>query len=250
MTTGSTVVSGPTALKNISTIALPGFKNLNLFSRSRSAPPTPRKKDKVLPTDAVDDDVVLPPPAVDVVNHLPPAEQNELELPIPVPPRIVVPDEHSPGLGDASPATNILAHGDEGPPIDAPRPVSALPRTVVGSSLSPSRSASPAPSLELFLHERRRNKRDNPGAAQQPPSPGPGPSPAGMAQGYGSSSVARAASVKGGRFKSSPLTGGDLTGRVVAEQVKRELSVPMDAARNPGRISEAKEDGDEDELTN
>ncbi|EIN04149.1 DUF21-domain-containing protein [Punctularia strigosozonata HHB-11173 SS5] len=246
ITTGSTVVSGPTGLKNISTIALPGFKNLNPFSRSRSAPPTPRKKDKVLPMDVVDDDVVLPPPAV-VVNHLPPAEQNELELPIPVPPRIVVPEEPSSSHGEASPITATLGYGDEGPRIDAPRPVSALPRTVVGSSLMPSRSTSPAPSLELFLHERRRNKRDNPGAAQQPPPPSPVPSPPGTATGYGSSTIARAASAKGGRFKSSPLTGGDLTGRVVAEQVKRDLSVPMDAGRNPGRISEAREDGDEQE---
>jgi metal transporter CNNM len=247
---GSTIVGGSMGLKNLSTIALPGLKNLNPFARSRSAPPTPRKKDKALPADGPDAEAPVPPEDT-TAEQRPPGMQTEMSLPSPLPLRIIVGEgPPTPIQGENLPtATTVQDYAYKYPgedllaptPIDAPQPISAIPRQVVAGALAPSRSASPSPSLELFLHERRRNRDKRDGG---PPSPAPSLGPA---AGAGMAPLARAASAKGGRFKSSPLTGGDLVGRVVAEQVRRDLSVPVDPSMYPSRISESKEDGEEDD---
>jgi metal transporter CNNM len=123
------------------------------------------------------------------------------------------------------------------PEVKKPSPVAGLNPLGLAASVphvgaNVSRSVSPAPSLEAILLDRKRRL----GAAASAPSGtlgtpatstaavnvpsvtviGPGGVPPGAARNV-------PAAVKGTRFKSSPLGGGERIGVVVAEQVKEKM---------------------------
>jgi len=108
-------------------------------------------------------------------------------------------------------------------------PASAVPGSVVGS-----RSASPAPSLEAILLDRKR--RLAAAGAQSSQSTIPISSPIPTTEIRPSNSRMTTPSMKGTRFKSSPLGGFDRHGVVVAEQVKagvRSQDVSQEDVRIP-----------------
>ena len=119
-------------------------------------------------------------------------------IPIPIP--VAGPPELS--LPVAAPAAVVRArsmHGT-GPVHPAVHPAPVQPLSSALNNLAfgpPSRSASPAPSLEqAILVERKRRA---------------------------ASSSGNQTAMKGGWFKSSPLNGGERSGVIVAERVKRDL---------------------------
>ncbi|EGN97201.1 hypothetical protein SERLA73DRAFT_183859 [Serpula lacrymans var. lacrymans S7.3] len=113
-------------------------------------------------------------------------------------------------------------------------PVSAIH----GSVSSPaSRSVSPSPSLEAFLFDRKRRLVAAAAVAGSPTSTVIVPSvPSNIASSSGDRDVriplARGVtpSIKGTRFKSSPLGGGDRAGVIVAETVKEDRNDQTDEA--------------------
>lgn len=105
------------------------------------------------------------------------------------------------------------------PPAGNVGPVSAL------SSAAVSRSASPAPSLEAVLLDRKRRLAAGAGPSSSAPPPLPAQKPSGAAapEQQRPPTAPRAGSNIKGRFKSSPLGGGERSGVVVAEKVKEDL---------------------------
>ncbi|KAJ7747204.1 hypothetical protein B0H14DRAFT_2984906 [Mycena olivaceomarginata] len=193
------VTKGPTPiLKPLS------LKGLN-FLRSRSAPPTPREPGAILPA-AIAERAAESPAAI---NHAADGSDAPTQ-PLPVKPA----PGHAPPLGLAASLGNV------------------------------SRSVSPAPSLEAILLERKRRL----GAAGT--APGTIGSPAmstasvnvpSVVVGAGGGPAGSAArlvpvTVKGARFKSSPLGGGERIGVVVAEQVKEQMEGggELEEGRIPG----------------
>jgi metal transporter CNNM len=100
-------------------------------------------------------------------------------------------------------------------PAGAPNPQIALV-----SAQGISRSGSPAPSLEAVLLDRKRRLAGagTGGTFGSTPSLG-----VMQAVPIGREASSRAASVKGARFKSSPLGGGDATGVVIADLLKESV---------------------------
>lgn len=216
----------------IKPIALPALKGLNFkglgFTRSRSAPPTPRdekqhvvqeKGDNTpatvpegsLPDETVynDDDDKLSDGEVDVAD-IPRHTSPEILAPSPAMPHVVT--DHDATFAPTGVAR--IRHSNV-TPLRAPVPIAATSLTpLANSSLAApvvtSRSSSPAPSLEqAILAERMRRAAAGPSSTPVP---------------------------KGARFKSSPLT-GDRVGVVVAERVKRS----MWEGDGPGRTTSEKE---------
>ncbi|KAJ7508438.1 hypothetical protein B0H11DRAFT_2152963 [Mycena galericulata] len=214
------------------------LKGLN-FLRSRSAPPTPREQPlagaaAAAAGHAAESPAVLgsSPPVVDATNinsaeHVADARAAQI-----IPTVVVERNTPSP-----TPSLTPTVPDEPAPEVKKPVPVAAnpaglaasLPHVGVGHA---SRSVSPAPSLEAILLDRKRRL----GAAATAPSgtlgasatSSPAVNAAVPAAGVGAlSGVVRAAptTVKGTRFKSSPLGGGERTGVVVAEQVKKMSSV-------------------------
>lgn len=204
-------------------MAMPGLRSLGLnrlnFTRSRSAPPTPRDKidNDVDPMEKLDlapptvpegvvvpsiATVVLPSSSQDLETHLTDTRQE-------TPPVLSLSDLAIP---EAAATKNKPAHhGILIAPIRAPVPVSATTTSSAPSTslLYPdlSHGTSPSPSLEqAILVERKRRA-----ASGTSSSPAP----------------------KGGRFKSSPLT-GERNGVVVAEKVKRTAFVEGEALVKAG----------------
>ncbi|KAI0791362.1 hypothetical protein C8Q75DRAFT_865088 [Abortiporus biennis] len=225
------------------TLAVPGLRGLNLrgltFTRSRSAPPTPRdapgpredeKYEATLAPDTVPEGIV---PTYAVSEFSPPVLHFESDLAD----EVTLPDES----GDNNDLTVVgkdisrpssagvpsIAEAQQQPSAQNPYPLGIKPR-MTGTGLFPltpitplpstpqirapvpvhatgpslplnfafSRSSSPASLEHAIMVERKRR-------AVSGTSTGPAP--------------------KGGRFKSSPLT-GDRSGVVVAERVKRNIS--------------------------
>ncbi|KAJ6541667.1 hypothetical protein B0H19DRAFT_1174110 [Mycena capillaripes] len=209
------------------------LKGLN-FLRSRSAPPTPREPNANATLPAVGDRATESPAVLD---HTPAAADGASPDTVP----IVVIERNTP-----SPTPSLTPTvPDEQPDVKKPVPISAnpiglavsLPHVGAGAGIgNVSRSVSPAPSLEAILLERKRRL----GAATTAP-PGAVSSPAmstasvnlsvpagaaGGPAGVGAArSVPASVGVKGTRFKSSPLGGGERMGVVVAEQVKEQMGV-------------------------
>ncbi|KAK7063624.1 CNNM transmembrane domain-containing protein [Favolaschia claudopus] len=207
------------------------LKGLN-FLRSRSAPPTPREPNAkdVLPVAANAEGAatVAAGQADDTTNAGP--------ITIPVPTVIIERDTPSP-TPSLTPTVPDEPHTAAIMDVKKPSPMYATaspnPVAMAASLGNVSRSASPAPSLEAILLDRKRRL----GAAATAPSTVGSPAmstasvnapmvvvsggtPSGSAV-----SVPRIAIpvVKGTRFKSSPLGGGERIGVVVAEQVKEQM---------------------------
>ncbi|KAF7347244.1 CNNM transmembrane domain-containing protein [Mycena venus] len=215
------VVKGPTPiLKPLS------LKGLN-FLRPRSAPPTPREPNANLPAAIANaasegSTIVTSSQAADFVAQPIPAVIVERNTPSPTPSLTpTVPDE------PADVKKPVPVHGQP-PPLGLG---ASLPH-VAGNV---SRSVSPAPSLEAILLDRKRRL----GAAANAPGTIGSPAvssvnlPSGVVGGAGGVGVPAGAgaqarivpvAVKGTRFKSSPLGGGERMGVVVAEQVKEQMS--------------------------
>lgn len=210
--------------------ALPALKTLNFkgFTRSRSAPPTPRdEKEKAL-TEKVEgsitpvtvpEGVVLDQDITDILEKPSTLSALSVETVAPLTKTkslFVTPDTHVPAPPSPPspplPPAVVIPATSVGPTIVGakPKPVSNLQTSthapipviptapLLGLSLvPPSRGGSPAPSLEqAILIERKRR------AAASTSQPVP----------------------KGARFKSSPLT-GDRNGVVVAERVRRDMGI-------------------------
>ncbi|KAJ7842260.1 hypothetical protein B0H14DRAFT_2781425 [Mycena olivaceomarginata] len=207
------VTKGPTPiLKPLS------LKGLN-FLRSRSAPPTPREPGAILPA-AIAERAAESPAAI---NHAADGSDAPTQ-PLPV----VIIERNTP-----SPTPSLTPTVPDDPVADVkkPAPGHAPPLGLAASLGNVSRSVSPAPSLEAILLERKRRL----GAAGT--APGTIGSPAmstasvnvpSVVVGAGGGPAGSAArlvpvTVKGARFKSSPLGGGERIGVVVAEQVKEQM---------------------------
>ncbi|CAL1702386.1 unnamed protein product [Somion occarium] len=180
-------------------IPMSGFRALNLkglgFTRSRSAPPTPR--DENPPVDAtqsaIGEDSEF---AEDNTSTL----HGTYEKDIADEPFAAESGPRGVHYTDSIPRLRPTLWNTPSMQIRAPVPVSAtagpIPSNFLFASSAVSRSSSPAPSLEhAIMVERKR--RATSGASSMPIP-------------------------KGGRFKSSPLIGGQ-NGVVVAERVKRTL---------------------------
>jgi metal transporter CNNM len=208
----------PTALKN--------FGGLG-FLRSRSAPPVPRdidpspNIDEKSRRDGSDDHYGIPTlPRIDT--------EGTIEMPKPVaiverqiPSVVVEPYE-------AAPVYSPAPSSEMSPGIDVEGKSKSLPAAnlVPGLVVSPtSRTASPAP-LEAVLLDRKRRLVGTASAA-----PSAIASTASLSGNAGPSASAvtvtaparNASVVKGTKFKSSPLGGGQRAGVVVAEKVKEDV---------------------------
>ncbi|KAJ7726386.1 hypothetical protein B0H16DRAFT_1677398 [Mycena metata] len=222
--------------------ATPVLKPLSLkglsFLRSRSAPPTPREPNLTLASaanaaGAAESPAVMShaPGGVDMP-HITHAGSTSTDGQV-IPTVIVERNTPSP-----TPSLTPTVPDEPAPVLDVKKPTpmtasslgvaASLPHIAVGGNVS--RSVSPAPSLEAILLDRKRRL----GAAATAPSgaisggavisstsvnaPSIVSVPGGAARGG-------PAAVKGTRFKSSPLGGGDRTGVVVAEHVKEQMGV-------------------------
>ncbi|KAI0660310.1 hypothetical protein C8Q70DRAFT_87060 [Cubamyces menziesii] len=199
-------------------IALPALRGLNFknlgFQRSRSAPPTPRdidppekekiaQEDTIPPVPPVPEGIIAPEPPSIVVEPMPirfsekppqitVIDDTTFRAPKPISPPVVIPPESTLAATNMSRARSL-----HGPAANTGIAVIPVPPTMNLGFGPPSRSASPAPSLEqAILVERKRR----------------------AASGSGNQT-----SLKGGWFKSSPLNGGERSGVIVAERVKRDL---------------------------
>lgn len=190
-------------------ITIPALRSINFsrlgFTRSRSAPPTPRDKVEtdVDHTEICDDTPPAVPEGVIFPNvptvMLPDTNQDSLLMtyssPQDLPPTLTASETLVvPEVGVLK--GNPMHHGLSVTPIRAPVPLLAYPTLHDSSYSGLTQGTSPSPSLEqAILMERKR--RATSGAASLP-------------------------APKGGRFKSSPLT-GERGGMVVAERVKRPI---------------------------
>jgi metal transporter CNNM len=198
---GTTSLASSPVLKPIS------LKGLN-FLRSRSAPPTPRDPvPSMVPStkrtsDAQGTASTLPRgisfPSLSASTAV------EEEKIVKVPQVVVAP---SPLF------TPTLDQGDCSSAVAAERKSKSTPVSLVSHPVI-SRSSSPPLALEAILLDRKRRLH----AATPPPSGSPA-----VALPGGDSRKGTSPSIKG-RFKSSPIGGGDSIGVVVAEKVKEVLS--------------------------
>ncbi|KAJ7729102.1 hypothetical protein DFH07DRAFT_895791 [Mycena maculata] len=230
----STTPKPPTpALKPLS------LKGLN-FLRSRSAPPTPREPAMNTPATAAGAGHATESPAVlgfslavDATNAGPAAQSNADARPVQVIPTVVI-ERNTPSPTPSLTPTVPDEPSAPAPEVKKPVAVGANPLGLAASlphvGGTASRSVSPAPSLEAILLDRKRRL----GAAATAPSgtlgaPATSTTSVNVAPGASAVSVggggARGmpATVKGARFKSSPLGGRERTGVVVAEQVKEKM---------------------------
>ncbi|KIK54731.1 hypothetical protein GYMLUDRAFT_206199 [Collybiopsis luxurians FD-317 M1] len=221
-------VESPAPLKppTLKPLSLKGFNN---FLRSRSAPPSPREPNSPThgssaPNTAQDFGPAPPLPrtqshsnveqlGLDTTSYV--IEGGEDQV-VRGPPSIII-EQHSP---DASPSSSPP---DASPPVRSPVPEIANPKAVRVSSAQPtilspvarvtsaappgSRSVSPAPSLEAFLLDRKRRQGvSGSGSPALLPASLP-PSNAGLV--VPPVGVRATPSLKGTRFKSTPLGGID-----------------------------------------
>lgn len=240
-------------------IALKGLSFLN--SRSRSAPPTPRDQQPSasIPGTATDGTTT---PSSPPRTTSPPiiAESNSLQSSMMLTPLTpAIEDEEREAVQSPSMPTVIPeAIIDSLPPIpleDAAAstvdnaakkskslPTGAVPTTsIVPGSVAASRSGSPAPPLEAILLDRKRRLVAAGGIQIVPPPSIVLPVPASGGPVPANSRVSTPISVKGQRFKSSPLGGGERTGVVVAEKLKENLVLSHTGSQEDVRIPDDKD---------
>lgn len=200
------------------------------FLRSRSEPPTPRETDEVS--------------TVQPVSTTPPLFSTNDSIKEQVTPETVVPvirtlealaamDEPQDMLQPAKTTNNASTSPEDS--FSAPnftlkkRHVSSagIATSVPGSVSAPgTRSSSPAPSLEAILLERKRRLT---AARESGMSSAPVPVPSEVR----SPALPRVptVSIKAGKFKSSPLTGGERSRILVADQVMQDTVTTTDQER-------------------
>lgn len=200
------------------------------FLRSRSEPPTPRETDEVS--------------TVQPVSTTPPLYSTNDSIKEQVTPETVVPvirtlealaamDEPQDMLQPAKTTNNASTSPEDS--FSAPnftlkkRHVSSagIATSVPGSVSAPgTRSSSPAPSLEAILLERKRRLT---AARESGMSSAPVPVPSEVR----SPALPRVptVSIKAGKFKSSPLTGGERSRILVADQVMQDTVTTTDQER-------------------
>ncbi|KAH7918789.1 DUF21-domain-containing protein [Leucogyrophana mollusca] len=207
----TTPVLRPIALKSLS------------FLRSRSAPPTPREdkaKNPNLPTSPKKFTTLPSDGEVDEREGSETPKQNMIVAPEPE--RSY--EQHAiSNIGE-----EVTPASEEAPARDPPLKKKSLSSSGIAHSASSpaSRSASPAPSLEAILLDRKRRlaatAAGKDGSSIALPLP-PIPMPTNMGDARTPGLRVATPSLKGARFKSSPLGGGDRSGVVVAEQVREAL---------------------------
>lgn len=126
------------------------------------------------------------------------------------------------------------------PPPNAIPPANSLPGSVAAS-----RSGSPAPPLEVILLDRKRRLAAS-GSQAAPPGPS---TPAANASALANPRVGTPLGMKGQRFKSSPLGGGERTGVVVAEKVREELIRSQRGSQEDVRIPDGKDKSGPDKIS-
>lgn len=210
------------------------LKGLN-FLRSRSAPPTPRDITDTIPPNLTGDHGRIPTPTTTAINRansqlaiddptLKIEQDTEWDNTLPA----VVLEQYTPS-SDLPPVTSSEDDSSEVKKT-SPSPTFSVP---VAHVVVPSRSASPAPSLEAILFDRKRRLAAGTQAPGTPVGSVVMPvastasltvPPVTVPGVIGAIAVPRTGpgSVKGTRFKSSPLGGGDRAG-VVAEKVKENM---------------------------
>ncbi|KAH7909012.1 hypothetical protein BJ138DRAFT_1011658 [Hygrophoropsis aurantiaca] len=240
----------PTISKSVTTtpvlrpIALKSFS----FLRSSSAPPTPREskpKGRSLPSSPKRKTATLP---ADVPED---NDRSGSETPKQDPVAVLetMAAEKEPEARNSAPKEDAPPASDDTPVHEPQLKKRSLSSTGIATSVSSpvSRSASPAPSLEAILFDRKRRLaaaaagKDG-SSATLPLLPLPIPGVSGESRTPGVRVTTP--SIKGSRFKSSPLGGGDRSGVVVAEQVKEALrSQPLSV---DGAEETRRADGDEE----
>jgi metal transporter CNNM len=197
------------------------------FLRSRSEPPTPRETDEVSivqpvsttsPLFSINDsikDQVTPETVVPVIQTLEAlAAMDE--------PQDMLQSAKTPNNASTSPEDSLS------PPnftlkqryVSSAGIATSLPGSV---SAPGTRSSSPAPSLEAILLERKRRLT---AARESGMSSPPVPVPSEVR-----SPRVPKVSIKAGKFKSSPLTGGERSRIVVADQVMQDTTTTLDQER-------------------
>ncbi|CCL98475.1 uncharacterized protein FIBRA_00473 [Fibroporia radiculosa] len=236
---GSLHIKGQAPVQIVKPVAMPALplRGLNALtlkglgskvSRSRSAPPTPRNMDGSVSGGDRDGDptpgivlegavVVTPPPSTSPDDN----EQRDAEMekdislidvyaiedsPIPPPtiPMVVHAEQSvlgararlSPAQQPSTPSASPRLYPQ--PPVSNAALPPGVNMALAAGSKPTSRSSSPSPSLEQAILIERKRRAASSGSGSMPVP-------------------------KGGRFKSSPLT-GERSGVVVAERVKRQLS--------------------------
>ncbi|KAG0708522.1 hypothetical protein DFH29DRAFT_1075467 [Suillus ampliporus] len=219
-------------------LSLKGFG----FLRSRSEPPTPREADQV--------SIVQPVPKIAFSpNDDSIKEQVTPETVFQTLEATTATDQLQDILQPARTTNNVSTLPEDALPARNP----TLKKTSVSSagiaasvpvsvSAPGTRCSSPAPSLEAILLERKRRLT---AAKELGISTPPVPSPSDVR----SPALLRVptVSIKGGKFKSSPLTGGERSRVVVAEEVMQDTISPADNERIPVEDDDAVHDKKEDD---
>ncbi|KAF7969105.1 hypothetical protein HWV62_28310 [Athelia sp. TMB] len=245
------------------------LKGLNfLTSRSRSAPPTPHDSKPVPIMASTNLDEAMVNPAVAHATS----------------PTMIVPSTSHQGSVMLSPLTPALEDEERGEDQISSVSETALPTVVISSasdslnektvptvdvdskksrrmsssglastisppgSVAVSRSGSPAPTLEAILLDRKRRLAAASGAQATPSGTTASPAPTASGPALANSRIATPVAVKGQRFKSSPLGGGDRAGIVVAEKIKSELIRSRKGSQEDVRIPDGKDKAGPDKL--
>ncbi|KAG1878952.1 hypothetical protein F4604DRAFT_1755144 [Suillus subluteus] len=195
------------------------------FLRSRSEPPTPHETDEVVSKTSalspINDSIkgqVAPETIVPVIQTLEAlAAMDE--------PQDMLQPANTTNAASTSPEGSLSARNFTMKKRSAS--IAGIATSVPGSVSAPgTRSSSPAPSLEAILFERKRRLT---AAKESGMSPPPVPLPSDVR--FPTLQRVPTVSVKAGKFKSSPLTGGERSRIVVAEQVMQDTMNAADKER-------------------
>ncbi|KAG2360535.1 hypothetical protein BDR07DRAFT_1397567 [Suillus spraguei] len=200
------------------------------FLRSRSEPPTPREPAEVSTVQSVSEtsaiysindsikEQVTPETVIPVVQTLEASATMDEPQSIPQPAKTTSNTSTSPEDSLSARKTTLKKRSVS---------IAGIAASIPGSVSAPgTRSSSPAPSLEAILFERKRRLT---AAKELGMSAPPVPLPSDVR----SPSLQRVptVSIKAGKFKSSPLTGGERSRIVVAEQVMQDTMSATDKER-------------------
>jgi metal transporter CNNM len=224
-------VSRPLSLKSFS------------FLRSRSEPPTPRETDEVSTAQPVSKISALSPVSDSIKEQVTPETVTQaLET-------LAATDEpqdmlhHVQTANDASTTPKDSRSARNFTLKKRSVSIAGIAGSVPGSVSAPgTRSSSPVPSLEAILFERKRRLT---AAKESGMSTPPVPLPSDVR--FPALQRAPTVSVKAGKFKSSPLTGGERSRIVVAEQVMQDTMNAADKERILGEGDDVAHDKKEDD---
>lgn len=229
----STPVLKPIAIKGLSF----------LTNRSRSAPPTPRDQKPTVNTPGSPS-----PPCSNVplllqsnsfhgqIIPLSPALEDESETTQQIPSIILDQVANVPPTTTASVEGSNTVDNNPSKMQSFPDSSTAIPASIISGSVAPSRSVSPATSLEAVLLDRKRRLAASGG---QISAVTPAQSLGQNFEVWVPTPRTASPSIKGARFKSSPLGGGETSGIVVAEKVKENLR-SENASQEEFRIPDGK----------